>query len=184
MKLTTSGPDAPFIAYVNVMPEDGTEHVFITRGQFHPSRRESARAIQYVRYRLPLGKIAETKPGETAIVRVPFCVGPRILPGHYHETRYTVLSRDVFRVQSIDDVLDAVENQIAFPDSSEFVPALRQWISRTIEEIAAEAAKPRRRRIAERFGACRHSCCRCFPGGNLASRYSTIPRYHRCAGHR
>ncbi len=145
------GPDAPFIAYVNVMPEDGTEHVFITRGQFHPSRRESARAIQYVRYRLPLGKIAETKPGETAIVRVPFCVGPRILPGHYHETRYTVLSRDVFRVQSIDDVLDAVENQIAFPDSSEFVPALRQWISRTIEEIAAEAAKPRRRRIAERF---------------------------------
>ena len=145
------GPGAPFIAYVNVTPEDGTEHVFVTRGEFHPTRRESSRTVQYVRYRLPLGQIAETKPGETALVRVPLCVGPRILPGHYHETRYTVLSRDVFRLQSVDDFVEAVENQITFPDSTVFVAALRRWVSRTIEEIKAEAAKPRRRRIAERF---------------------------------
>lgn len=145
------GPNAPFIAYVNVTPQDGTEHVFVTRGEFHPTRRESSRSVQYVRYRLPLGQIAETKPGEIATVRVPLCVGPRILPGHYHETRYAILSRDVFRLQSIDDVAEALENQITFPDGTVFVPALRRWISRTTEEITAEAAKPRRRRIAERF---------------------------------
>lgn len=145
------GPGAPFIAYVNVTPQDGIEHVFVTRAKSHPTRRESSHAVQYVRYRLPLGQIAEAKPGEAATVRVPLCVGPRILPGHYHETRYSILSRDVFRLQSIDDVLEAVENQITFPDGTVFVPALRRWISRTIEEIKAEASKPSRRRIAERF---------------------------------
>jgi hypothetical protein len=145
------GPGAPFIAYVNVTPEDGTEHVFVTGGRYDMRRRESSPSVQYVRYRLPLGRIAETKPGEIAIVQVPLYAGPRIIPGQYYETRYTILSRDIFRLQSIDDVVEAVENQITFPDGTVFVPALRQWISRTKEEIAAEAAKPRRRRIAERF---------------------------------
>jgi hypothetical protein len=145
------GTGAPFVGYVNVAPQDGMEHVFVTRGEFHPTRRESSSTVQYVRYRLPLGRIAETNPGEVAIVKVPFCVGPRILPGLYHESRYTIRSRDVFRLQSIDDVVEAVENQVAFPDGTVFVSALRQWISRTVEEIATEAAKPRRRRIAERF---------------------------------
>ncbi len=82
------GPGAPFIAYVNVAPEGGIEHVFVTRSPFHPSRRESSHSVQYVRYRLPLGQIAEVKPGQVAIVNVPLCVGLRVLPGRFHETQY------------------------------------------------------------------------------------------------
>ncbi len=145
------GPGAAFTAYINVQPQDGIEHVFIVRGSSHPTRRESSRYVQYVRYRLPLGRIAETTPGETAVVRVPLVAGPRVLQGHFYETRYEVLSRNVFRVQSLQNAIEAVENQITFPDGTAFVAALKRWISRTIEEIAAEAAKPRRRRIAERF---------------------------------
>ncbi|HRI16721.1 MAG TPA: ATP-binding domain-containing protein [Verrucomicrobiota bacterium] len=51
----------------------------------------------------------------------------------------------------MDEVLEAIENQITFPDGAVFVPALRRWVLRTSEEIKAEAEKPHRRRIAERF---------------------------------
>ncbi len=145
------GSGAPFVAYVNVSPRDGMEHIFISRGPAHPPRPESSSSVQYVRYRLPLGQIAEAKPGQVATVKVPHSVGPHILPGHFHETRFNVLSRDVFRLQPSGDLIEAVENHVAFPDGTVFVPALRRWVLQKIEEIEAEAARPRRRRIAERF---------------------------------
>ena len=144
------GHDAEFIAYVSVAPQDGTEHVFITRGERHVAKPASARNVVYVRYRLPLGRIAEVAPGEVATVRVPEVVGFRST-GHFYVTKYSILGRDVFRLQWEDGIADAVENQLAVQDGAVFVPALREWISRTFEDIAAEAARPRRRRIAERF---------------------------------
>ncbi len=145
------GRGAPFVAYVNVTGPEDFEHVFITRGDGHPVRPESSANVQYVRYRLPLGRIAETKPGDESVVRVPKCVGLRAIPGQFHETTYTVLSRNVFRLKSIQDVLEAFENQITFPDGTLFIQALRRWIARTHEEIVADVGKPLRRRLAETF---------------------------------
>lgn len=145
------GRGAPFVAYVNVRGPEDFQHVFITRGDQHPSRQESSQNVQYVRYRLPLGRIVETDPGHIAVVRVQKHAGPRVIPGCFDETRHEVLSRNVFRIEAIQNVLEAIENQVRFPDGTLYIPALRRWLSRSEEEIAADAAKPRRRRLAESF---------------------------------
>jgi len=144
------GHGAEFIGYVRVSPQDGTEHIFITRGERHPTKNSSASNVEYVRYRLPLGRIAEVNPGDIATVRIPAVVGQRTT-GEFYVTKYSVLGRDVFRLHREDGIVDALDNQITLKDGAVFVPTLRNWISRTIEEIAAEAGRPLRRRIAERF---------------------------------
>ena len=135
------GTGAPFIAYVNTAPQDGIEHVFITRDAVLPEAEPSAGKVMYARYRLPLGRIAETPPGQMATVRVarPY------FPGEFFVSAYQILSRDKFRLKWADGLADATENNIDFQDGARFLPALREWIGRTLDEIAVEAAKPRRR---------------------------------------
>lgn len=145
------GSTAPFVGYVNVLPQDGMEHVFVARGDHHPSTEPSSSSVQYVRYREPLGKLAEARPGQIAHVSVEERVGRNTRTGHFFVTKYQVQSKDVFRVSTEGEYPDAVQNQVAFADGAVFIPALRGWLSLTKEEIAKEIAKPRRRRIADRF---------------------------------
>ena len=141
------GRGAPFIAYVHTAPENGIEHVFITKDAILPEATPSAAKVWYARYRLPLGRIAETPPGQVATVRV---VRPHF-PGEFFVSSYQILSRNKFRLKWTDSVADAIENSIDFPDGDRFLPALREWVGRTLDEIAIEASKPRRRPMAERL---------------------------------
>jgi hypothetical protein len=144
------GRGAPFLAYVKTISEDQLEHVFITREPVLAEKDSSDGKVVYVRYRLPLGRIAETPPGQIATVRVAECIGLQ-LTGNHHETSYQILARDRFSLRLNDGITDATENELVFPDGAHYLPTLRQWISCTQEEIALEAAKPRRRRTAERL---------------------------------
>ncbi len=144
------GYGAPFIAYVSVAPEDGTEHVFIIRGEDHPGTLPSSPSVEYVRYHLPLGRIAESEPGHMHEVRVAEYVGNRPT-GHEFVKRYLILAKDVFFVEWVEGQSDARNNQIAYQNGSVFIPSLRLWIAFPPGDAAAEVARPRRRRIAERF---------------------------------
>lgn len=140
------GRGAPFIAYISTISEGESVQVFVTRETVLAAKEPSQPGkIIYARYRLPLGRIAESQPGCVARVRV------RLSHGGIYETAYSIQSRNRFQVCLQDGVIDAIENDIAFPEGNFYLPALRAWINRTREEIAAEAAKPRRRRMAERL---------------------------------
>lgn len=140
------GKGVPFVAYIKTATKTGLEHVFVTRETVVPARdNSSAQNVFYARYRLPLGKIAETSPGNTATVRV------WSRTGGLSESTYEILAKDRFQIRWTEGASDAVENELTFPDEGFYLPALRIWVNRTQAEIALEAAKPRRRRMTERL---------------------------------
>lgn len=145
------GSSAQFIACVHVTPNDGIEHVFVTSGEFHPRRNPSSASIQYVRYRLPLGRLAESTPGQIAIVSVEETVGRDTRTGHVFVDEYFIRCKDIFRVSNEAEQIDAINNDISFPDSTTFIRTLREWLVLAAEEMAARAARPIRRRVANRF---------------------------------
>lgn len=140
------GRGAPFIAYVSTLSEGESVKVFVTRETILAAKEPShPDKVIYARYRLPLGRIAESEPGSVAHVKV------RLKHGEVFETAYSIQARNRFQIRLQDGIIDAFENDIALPEGNFYLPALRAWINRTREEIAAEAAKPRRRRMAERL---------------------------------
>lgn len=144
------GRGAPFIAYVKTDSAGQIEHVYVTRETVLPQRKSSGDNVFYARYRVPLGRIAETPPGRVATVRVQECIGPRPT-GKFFATEYRILARDRFQIRWTEGKADAIDNELAFPDETLYLEALRPWINRTQEEIVRETSKPRRRRMAERL---------------------------------
>jgi len=144
------GVGAPFIAYVKAENHGNLEHIFVSRETVLTSQAPSDLNVIYARYRLPLGKIAETPPGSIATVRVRNFIGLRPTDT-ITETKYQILARDRFRIKWSNGIADAIDNELTFPTENLHLDVLRAWINRTQEEIAHEAAKPRRRRMAERL---------------------------------
>lgn len=139
------GSTAP-VACIRVAPtadNEGLEYVFVTRGQFDRTRQPSSSSVNYVRYRLPMGKLAEAIPGQQATVIV----------NDSHQvftTNYFVQSKDLFRVSNDAPLIDAVENGFVFPDGGFNIASLRKWLSLPAEEVARLSAQPVRRR-ADKF---------------------------------
>ncbi len=145
------GSSAQFVACVQVAPNDGIEYVFVTSGEFHPRRNPSSASVQYVRYRLPLGRLAEATPGQNAKVIVEETVGRDTRTRHVFVDEYFIRSKDIFRVSNEAELIDAVNNEISFADGSLFIRRLREWLGLAAEEMAAMVARPIRRRVANRF---------------------------------
>jgi hypothetical protein len=140
------GNSAPFIAYLKTLSNREAIHIFITRETILAAKQSSNQnSIIYARYRLPLGRIAESQPGRDARVTV------RSNHGEIYETVYHIQARNRFKVRLQDRIIDAVDNEIAFPENNFYLPALRAWINCTQDEIAMEAVKPGRRRMADRL---------------------------------
>ena len=145
------GSTAP-VACVQVQPtseNEGLEYVFVTRGSFnHGMKPTSPTKINYVPYRLPMGRLAEAAPGNKTTVTVEERVGQRgILTGRLFEKNYSVLCKDLFKVSNDAPLVDAVENSVVFPDGSFNIASLRDWLSRPAEEIVELLAQPVRRRV-------------------------------------
>ena len=144
------GGSTAHIACVKVTPtEEGVEHIFVARGQFNHEMVPSTPSVRYVRYRLPMGKLAEAMPGQQATVSVEECIG-RTFTGRVFVSNYSVQCKDLFRVGNDLPLIDAIENSFVFPDGSLSIASLRDWLSRTEEEIAALPIQSLRRR-ADKF---------------------------------
>jgi len=147
------GSTAP-VACIQVEPtadNEGLEFVFITRGPFNRAKQPSLLSINYVSYRLPLGRLAEAIPGEETTVTVEERVGQRLTrTGRLFEKNYSVRCKDLFRVSNDAPLVDAVENSFVFPGGNFNVASLRDWLSHPAEEAADLLAQPVRRR-ADRF---------------------------------
>jgi hypothetical protein len=147
------GSTAP-IACIRVNPtqeNEGLEFVFVMRTPFNHGMQPSSPAVNYVRYRLPLGRLAEATPGNETTVTVEERIGPRATrTGRLFEKVYSVRCKDLFRVSNDAPLVDAVENSFIFPDGSFNVPSLREWLSRPAEEVVELLIQPIRRR-ADKF---------------------------------
>lgn len=140
------GRSAPFIGYVTCTSNGQPEQVFVTRETVLPQHTPpSSQNITYARYRLPLGRIAESEPGTNAIVRVP------LRAGQVAETTYKIKSRTRFVVRYTDGIVDAHDNYVALPGESHYVEVLRPLISGTATETSDSTHRPKRRRITERL---------------------------------
>ena len=139
------GSTAP-VACVKIQPtaeNEGLEYVFVTRGPFnHGMKPTSPTKINYVRYRLPMGKLAEATPGQQTTVVVNDQRTQQVF-----ETNYFIQSKDSFRVSNDAPLVDAVKNSVVFPDGSFNIASLRDWLSRPAEEIVELLAQPVRRRV-------------------------------------
>jgi hypothetical protein len=143
------GSTAP-VACVQVAPTDeGVEYIFVTRGPFNYQTPPSSRFVNYVRYRLPMGRLAEAEPGKEAAVTVDEYVG-NTRTGHVFISKYLVHCKDTFRVSNDAAQIDAIENDFTFPDTKFNIPSLRELLSRPAEDLAIALAQPIRR-LADRF---------------------------------
>ena len=144
------GGSTTHIACVQVAPtQEGVEYIFVARGQFDHETPPSSPAVNYVRYRLPMGRLAEADPGKIATVTVDEFVGNN-RSGNVFTSEYLVRCKDAFRVNNDAAQIDAIQNDISFPDSRLHIPSLREWLSRPAEETATVLAQPVRR-LADRF---------------------------------
>lgn len=144
------GGSTAHIACVQVAPTpEGVEYIFIARGQFNHEMPPSSSAVNYVRYRLPMGRLAEADPGKIATVSVDEFVGNN-RTGNVFTSEYFVRCKDAFRVSNDAAQIDAIQNDISFPDSRLNIPSLRELLSRPAEETATTLAQPLRR-LADRF---------------------------------
>ena len=143
------GSTAP-VACIQVEPTSANgrlKYVFVTRGQFDRAIHPSSTSVNYVRYRLPLGRLAEAAPGTETTIVVEERIGAQgIRTGRLFETVYSVRCKDLFRVSNNAPQIDAVENNFIFPDGSFNVPCLREWLSRPAEEAVELLIQPVRRR--------------------------------------
>ncbi len=141
---------APFVAYVHAQKDGRPHHFFIPRHNRpgHPS--PSSHTVDYVSYHAPVGRLAAARPGQEATVTIPRVSGQHVI-GVLAEDLYTVLAKDLFRCADSD----ALDNTISFPSASVAIASLRRYLvmlqDAQTEAVAAELAKPRRRRTIDKF---------------------------------
>jgi hypothetical protein len=141
---------APFVAYVRAQKDEQTQHFFISRGNRPNQPAPSSSSVEYVSYHAPVGRLAATNPGDTATIIIPWVSGNRIL-GVLAQDVYQTVVKNLFHCADSD----ALDNQASFLSGKLFIPSLRGYLAmleeaRT-EALAAELAKPRRRRSIDKF---------------------------------
>lgn len=135
------GTQPPFVGYVKVQEGTKDHLLFICRHQRPNRSRPSSEQVDYVSYKAQLGRLAAANAGETAIIKVPEVIGLRPT-GHFWSTEYSVREKDLFEAHQHD----ALKNDVQFVTGKLFILSLRGFL-----EAEVEAAKPARRRVADKF---------------------------------
>jgi len=150
-ELARFGAEPPFISYVhtkNHQPDQGDDpldHFFISRHLRPFSPNSSARNVNYVSYKAPIGRLATVPPGKVAVVTIPMPSGA----GAWHDT-YTVLSRVHFEVGRTGNAWDAKNSRVQFPETTEEeIASLIEFLAQP--DIPLAPPKPKRRKATNKF---------------------------------